>query len=68
MRDRVADNDVVIGNAIAHVLCGGDGPPREVTEQDILDLEREAFVRLLGNQKTQERIMYTLKTGKPLRN
>jgi 3-hydroxyacyl-CoA dehydrogenase len=65
---QATDHDVVIGNAIAHVLCGGDGPPREVTEQDILDLEREAFVRLLGNQKTQERIMYTLKTGKPLRN
>jgi 3-hydroxyacyl-CoA dehydrogenase len=61
-------HDEVIGNKIAHVLCGGDGPPREVSEQDILDLEREAFLSLLGNEKTQERIMYTLKTGKPLRN
>jgi 3-hydroxyacyl-CoA dehydrogenase len=61
-------HDAVIGNAIAHVLCGGDGPPREVTEQDILDLEREAFLRLLGTEKTQERITYTLRTGKPLRN
>ena len=50
------------------MLCGGDGPPREVSEQDILDLEREAFLSLLGNEKTQERILYTLKTGKPLRN
>ena len=63
-----SDHDVVIGNKIAHILCGGDGPPRDVTEQDILDLEREAFLSLLGNEKTQERIMYTLKTGKPLRN
>ena len=47
---------------------GGDGPPRHVTEQDILDLEREAFLRLLGTKETQERMQYTLKTGKPLRN
>lgn len=60
--------DVQIGHEIAYVLCGGDGPPRTVTEQDILDLEREAFLKLLGNEKTQERIAYTLKTGKPLRN
>jgi 3-hydroxyacyl-CoA dehydrogenase len=60
--------DEVIGGKIAYVLCGGDGPPRDVSEQDILDLEREAFLSLLGNEKTQERIMYTLKTGKPLRN
>ena len=60
--------DVTVGHNIAYVLCGGDGPPRTVTEQDILDLEREAFLKLLGNEKTQERIQYTLKTGKPLRN
>ena len=60
--------DAVIGRHVAYVLCGGDGPPRTVTEQDILDLEREAFLTLLGNEKTQERIAYTLKTGKPLRN
>jgi 3-hydroxyacyl-CoA dehydrogenase len=39
-----------------------------VTEQDLLDLEREAFLRLLGTRETQERIKYMLKTGKPLRN
>ena len=61
-------HDVAIGHEIAYVLCGGDGPPRTVTEQDILDLERESFLKLLGNEKTQERITYTLKTGKPLRN
>jgi 3-hydroxyacyl-CoA dehydrogenase len=61
-------HDVVIGRKIAHVLCGGDGPPRTVTEQDVLDLEREAFLALLGTPATQERIAAMLKTGKPLRN
>ena len=61
-------HDVRIGHEISYVLCGGDGPPRDVTEQDILDLERESFLKLLGTKETQERIMYTLKTGKPLRN
>lgn len=61
-------HDVRIGHEIAYVLCGGDGPPRTVTEQDILDLERESFLKLLGTKETQERIAYTLKTGKPLRN
>ena len=60
--------DQYLGEQIAYVLCGGDGPARVVTEQDILDLEREAFLKLLGQEKTQERIAYTLKTGKPLRN
>ena len=61
-------HDVRVGRAIAYVLCGGDGTPRDVTEQDILDLEREQFLMLLGTKETQERIAYTLKTGKPLRN
>ncbi|MBL0169564.1 MAG: 3-hydroxyacyl-CoA dehydrogenase/enoyl-CoA hydratase family protein [Gemmatimonadaceae bacterium] len=61
-------HDVRVGRAIAYVLCGGDGTPRDVTEQDILDLEREQFLSLLGTKETQERIAYTLKTGKPLRN
>ena len=61
-------HDVVIGRKLAYVLCGGDGPPRMVTEQDILDLEREAFLSLLGTRETQERIGFMLKTGKPLRN
>jgi 3-hydroxyacyl-CoA dehydrogenase len=65
---QASDHDLRVGREIAYVLCGGDGPPRDVTEQDILDLEREAFLRLLGTKETQERIMYTLKTGKPLRN
>lgn len=61
-------HDVRVGRAVAYVLCGGDGPARDVTEQDLLDLEREQFLMLLGTRETQERIAYTLKTGKPLRN
>ena len=64
----ISNHDVRIANALAYVLCGGDGPPRRVTEQDILDLEREAFLELLGTKETQERIGFMLKTGKPLRN
>lgn len=65
---QITDHEVRIARELAYVLCGGDGPPRTVTEQDILDLERDAFLRLLGTKETQERIAYTLKTGKPLRN
>lgn len=65
---QASEHDAVVGNAVAYVLCGGDGPAREVTEQDILDLEREGFLKLLGTKKTQERIAHTLKSGKPLRN
>ncbi len=65
---QISDHDVRIAHELAYVLTGGDGPPRQVTEQDILDLEREAFLRLLGTRETQERIKYMLKTGKPLRN
>lgn len=65
---QATDHDVRIGRELAYVLCGGDGPPRTVTEQDILDLEREAFLKLLGTRETQARIEGMLKTGKPLRN
>jgi 3-hydroxyacyl-CoA dehydrogenase len=65
---QVTDFEVKLAHEIAYVLCGGDGPPRAVTEQDILDLEREAFLKLLGTKETQERIAHMLKTGKPLRN
>ncbi|MEO7998373.1 MAG: 3-hydroxyacyl-CoA dehydrogenase/enoyl-CoA hydratase family protein [Gemmatimonadaceae bacterium] len=61
-------HDVRVGRAAAYVLCGGDGNPRDVSEQDLLDLEREQFLSLLGTKETQERIAFTLKTGKPLRN
>lgn len=65
---QITDHEVRIAHELAYILTGGDGPPRKVTEQDILDLEREAFLRLLGTKETQERMQYTLKTGKPLRN
>ncbi len=64
----ITDHEVTIGNKIAYVLCGGDGPPRNVTEQDILDLEREAFLSLLGTPQTRARIAHMLENGKPLRN
>ncbi len=65
---QITDHEVRIARELAYVLCGGDGPARVVSEQDVLELEREAFLRLLGTKETQERIAYTLKTGKPLRN
>lgn len=65
---QASDHDCRIGHEVAYVLAGGDGPPRDVTEQDLVDLEREATLRLLGTKETQERIAYMLKTGKPLRN
>jgi 3-hydroxyacyl-CoA dehydrogenase len=64
----ITDHEVTIGQKIAHVLCGGDGSPRIITEQDILDLEREAFLSLLGTPETRARIAYMLENGKPLRN
>jgi 3-hydroxyacyl-CoA dehydrogenase len=65
----ISDHEVKIATKVAEVLCGGNvtsGTP--VSEQYILDLEREAFKSLCGERKTQERIQYTLKTGKTLRN
>ncbi len=66
---RLSDHDVTIGRALANVLAGGALPQSTVvTEQYLLDLEREAFLKLCGERKTLERIQYTLKTGKTLRN
>ncbi len=65
----ISDHEVKIGNKVAEVLCGGNVTPGTlVSEQYILDLEREGFKSLCGEKKTQERIQYTLKTGKTLRN
>ena len=65
----VSEYDAVVGRKLANVLAGGAlSAPQLVSEQYILDLEREAFVSLCGERKTQERIAHTLKTGKPLRN
>jgi 3-hydroxyacyl-CoA dehydrogenase len=67
--DYITDYEVKLGAKIAEVLCGGNVTPGTlVSEQYILDLEREGFKSLCGEKKTQERIQYTLKTGKPLRN
>jgi 3-hydroxyacyl-CoA dehydrogenase len=65
----ISDHEVKIGNKVAEVLCGGAvSPGTPVSEQYFLDLERENFKSLCGEKKTQERIAFTLKTGKPLRN
>ena len=65
----ISDHEVKIGHKIAEVLCGGAMTPGTMlSEQYILDLEREAFKSLCGERKTQERIQYTLKTGKTMRN
>ena len=65
----ISDHELKIGNKVAEVLCGGSVTPgTPVSEQYLLDLEREAFKSLCGEKKTQERIQYTLKTGKTLRN
>jgi 3-hydroxyacyl-CoA dehydrogenase len=63
------EHDAVVARKLAYVLAGGSiTRPQTVSEQYILELEREAFVSLCGERKTQERIAHTLKTGKPLRN
>ena len=67
--DFITDYEVKLGGKIAEVLCGGHiTPGTPVSEQYILDLEREGFKSLCGEKKTQERIQFTLKTGKTLRN
>jgi 3-hydroxyacyl-CoA dehydrogenase len=64
-----SEYDAHVGRKLANILAGGPlTSPQLVSEQYVLDLEREAFVSLLGEKKTQERIAHTLKTGKPLRN
>jgi 3-hydroxyacyl-CoA dehydrogenase len=66
---RISDHDALIGRKLATIMAGGSLPhPTTVSEQELLDLEREAFMSLVGEPKTLERIQHTLKTGKPLRN
>ncbi len=66
---RISDHDALIGRKLATVMAGGTLPhPSTATEQELLDLEREAFLSLVGERKTLDRIRHTLKTGKPLRN
>ena len=66
---RIGDHDAVVGRTLARVLAGGSLPHQTtVSEGYLLDLEREAFLKLCGERMTLERIQYTLKTGKTLRN
>ena len=63
------EHDALIARKLAGVLCGGvAGAAHEVTEDEMLDLEREAFLSLCGEQKSQERMQYMLMNNKPLRN
>jgi 3-hydroxyacyl-CoA dehydrogenase len=65
----VSDYDKLIAEKLAYVMCGGDlSAPTLVSEQYLLDLEREAFLSLCGQRKTLERLQSILQTGKPLRN
>jgi len=64
-----SEHDAKIARKLAEVLCGGrGGAAREVTEDEMLELEREAFVSLCGEPKSQERMQYMLMNNKPLRN
>jgi 3-hydroxyacyl-CoA dehydrogenase len=65
----ISEYDGIVAGHVANILCGGElTQTQQVGEQYLLDLEREAFLSLLGNQKTLERIQYTLQNNKPLRN
>jgi len=65
----ISEYDTVVGEKLAYVLSGGKlSGTQLVSEQYLLDLEREAFLSLCGNRQTQERMQYMLKNGKPLRN
>lgn len=65
----ISEHDELISRKLAYVMAGGDlSEPAHVSEQYLLDLEREAFLSLCGERKTLERIQHMLKTGKPLRN
>lgn len=66
---QILPHDLVVGSALAKILTGGNTSPTvKMTEQQLLDLEREAFLKLCGEEKTRERMMYMLQNNKPLRN
>ena len=67
---KISEHDALIAEKLGYVLTGGSkgGPLSPVSEQYLLDIEREVFVSLCGEQKTLDRIDYMLKKGKPLRN
>ena len=65
----ISEHDYLIASRIAETICGGDVEAGSLVDEEwLLTLERRAFVELLGTQKTQERIMGMLQTGKPVRN
>ncbi|MEY3452095.1 MAG: hypothetical protein RL711_1923, partial [Bacteroidota bacterium] len=65
----ISEYDKFISEKLGYIMCGGDlSAPSLVSEQYLLDLEREAFLSLTGQKKTLERIQHMLTTGKPLRN
>jgi len=67
--NQITEYEQYLGGLIADVMCGGDVLPGTlITEEYMLGLEREAFLKACGNKKTIERIQHMLKTGKPLRN
>jgi len=67
---KISEHDALIGSKLAYVLTGGKkgGPFTAVDEQYLLDIERESFLSLCAEPKTQDRIRYMLRKGKPLRN
>ncbi len=66
---KISEHDAVVARQLARVVTGGETSPiTPLTEQQVLDLEREAFLSLLGTEKTRERMQAFLMTGKPLRN
>jgi 3-hydroxyacyl-CoA dehydrogenase len=65
---QISEHDALVATKVATILCGGDREPGLASEQHFLDLEREAFLSLLGTKKTRDRIQFMLKEGKPLRN
>ena len=69
MGNFITEYEAEMGTIIAQVMCGGDvNPGTLISEEYLLQLERESFLKLCGNKKTAERIQHMLKTGKPLRN
>lgn len=67
--NQITEYEAYMGGAIAEVICGGDvNPGTPISEQYLLTLEVEHFLKLCGNPKTAQRIQHMLKTGKPLRN
>ena len=65
----ISDHEKLMSEKLAYIISGGDlSSPTLVSEQYLLDLEREAFLSLCGERKTLERMEYMLKKGKPLRN